>query len=1134
MRSERKTGKEEYSTGMKNKSIVKERTNLSVAKDVLAIASFALIVVWAFRDLIGRGMLAYGDMSPYPESIGDALQFLTSGYWPISHGMIHWIDYAIVLRIVLIFICGGNAALAQKVGLMFPIILGFISMYYFLGCHVVKSRIARYVASFIYIVNPLTIGSPFIGGAMGWLYVYSLFPFLIHTLFNMSDSRRGVKSRYYSALLFSVLLVLSIGYGPFVVLFIAPFVLYVLLDVIVSRNMATIKATLKVFTVALVPSCILLYPTYGHMFSYIVSYFVPFLFSAPLGYGVKTASLGVTYYLTFPPFDIITLQPPSAPELGWGYNVFGVVLPVLAFSSLLFKQKRKLNLLFASMAILIITFIYLANRDVIFWLFHVFRFLAIMPNSDLPSLFIVFAYSPMLATTIEQIVKWVKKKANARDSRLDEFLPSHKPDRTKAIFHFFTPHKSVACTLILLLLMSNLALSWPFLRGDMGVFLLRSEEKALISPDFYQIASFIDEKRGEDVERTLWLPSIYSETEIKTRFLDPYVFDTPYGLERWFTLNLSYHLYETLWSVFEKKVSTKLGSLVAPLDVRYIIVNLASKATGSPQVDFAGNLYGDPKVIAGILDNQDDLKLIVNTSQYLIYENRNFIPLLTAFNGGFYVESTSNLSASDVIRLFCTLPNFNISNQLLVFADTLTPSQNEFFSNKLNSVLVLRCERNISTIFMESHSDFHVQKNNHYRIVCPWLGDRNLTLEVDNVPVMIRRVENTSWHESEALNLTEGTHSLTLEVPLRKPRGIVAWWLPDVSTTDVFCDLSGNENNGYIHGATMIDEELGKALLLDDYDYIEVPLSESLNVAGNITVEAWIKPTKGGVNTIIDRCSNPESGERGFLFRTNNYDLELQLFLESGTAQFIAEEIVFHDDWQHVAFTFDSSSVRFFHNGEKAAEFDLPEPELLPASVYPLIIGRKYAVDFPQQFEGSLYEIRIYNKSLTTEEISTDYGEWIKEENIPERIVIFESDNGASIEEMLNQDFRRDIHVSSYSWAEYNTQIEADQPVFIFFGEPYHDQWNAYLRNGEKLAHFPAYLFLNGYIIEESGSLQVRISFDEQATFTMYLYISAVSWLAIVVVIAMQYDPLMRTLKSAKKAILRHKSKARNLHGNNT
>ena len=68
-------------------------------------------------------------------------------------------------------------------------------------------------------------------------------------------------------------------------------------------------------------------------------------------------------------------------------------------------------------------------------------------------------------------------------------------------------------------------------------------------------------------------------------------------------------------------------------------------------------------------------------------------------------------------------------------------------------------------------------------------------------------------------------------------------------------DISGNKNDGTISGATLVKDRFGNdnsAMFFDgDNDYVEIPMSKSLQIEDEITMNLWINVEKSGGQILL-------------------------------------------------------------------------------------------------------------------------------------------------------------------------------------------------------------------------------------------------------------------------------------------
>jgi len=173
------------------------------------------------------------------------------------------------------------------------------------------------------------------------------------------------------------------------------------------------------------------------------------------------------------------------------------------------------------------------------------------------------------------------------------------------------------------------------------------------------------------------------------------------------------------------------------------------------------------------------------------------------------------------------------------------------------------------------------------------------------------------------------------------------------------------------------------ALLFDGLDdHIEVPNSSSLNITDEITIEAWIYPNNvSGYHTIV--------GKRGFINGTEycNYNLRtqgkrLKFYYKGNDGNFhsyMTDKDVFETGKQyHVAATYisgDAASARLYVNGESVAGSWVigTGNANLVADAVNLTVGCNLYTPLPEYFNGTIDEVRIFDRALSEGEIKNSF-----------------------------------------------------------------------------------------------------------------------------------------------------------------
>ncbi|MBW2973644.1 VCBS repeat-containing protein [Candidatus Woesearchaeota archaeon] len=202
-------------------------------------------------------------------------------------------------------------------------------------------------------------------------------------------------------------------------------------------------------------------------------------------------------------------------------------------------------------------------------------------------------------------------------------------------------------------------------------------------------------------------------------------------------------------------------------------------------------------------------------------------------------------------------------------------------------------------------------------------------------------------------------------------------------------DYSPFANNGAVNGSVWTAAGIsGGAYIYDGIDDgISVPADNSLNLSENFSVEVWIKPRKlGGAGTqyILDKGDASGVGVNP----GHNYALFINSFTNRtvfgihgtgayppGAAYWVATVTTLKpDQWYHIVGTFVNSThdMRIYLNGSFEANQTSNWAFGPPNYPYPLTIGRQSLGNF-NLFNGTIDEVRIYNRTLTPEQIKANY-----------------------------------------------------------------------------------------------------------------------------------------------------------------
>jgi glucose/arabinose dehydrogenase/predicted phage tail protein len=202
------------------------------------------------------------------------------------------------------------------------------------------------------------------------------------------------------------------------------------------------------------------------------------------------------------------------------------------------------------------------------------------------------------------------------------------------------------------------------------------------------------------------------------------------------------------------------------------------------------------------------------------------------------------------------------------------------------------------------------------------------------------------------------------------PPSLVAAYGFNEGSGSAVADASGNGNTGTVSGATWTTQgRFGRALNFDgSASLVVIPGSSSLNSASGLTLEAWVNPatSQGGWRTIVQREVDAyflnASTSAGPLRPGGGGTINGGVSVVTGPGAIPA------GSWTHVALTHDGAVLTLYVNGASVAS--QAAAGTLQTNTNPLRIGGN--VPYGEFFQGTIDEVRVYNRALSAAEIQAD------------------------------------------------------------------------------------------------------------------------------------------------------------------
>jgi len=199
--------------------------------------------------------------------------------------------------------------------------------------------------------------------------------------------------------------------------------------------------------------------------------------------------------------------------------------------------------------------------------------------------------------------------------------------------------------------------------------------------------------------------------------------------------------------------------------------------------------------------------------------------------------------------------------------------------------------------------------------------------------------------------------------------GLVSYWPFDEGIGTTAGDAV-NGNHGTIYGATWVDGKFGKALSFDgDGDYVSIPDSTSLDLSGEMTVEAWIKvAVHKNYNAIVVKGPDMAENYELLVGYPTVDDVVSAILFTDGRKWLSTGGVIAQDTWHHVSVTCKPNEWRIYVDGVKRAE--RTDVASAPATNnYPVWIGNEQGTTGRVMY-GLIDEVRIWNRALSAAELA--------------------------------------------------------------------------------------------------------------------------------------------------------------------
>ena len=202
-----------------------------------------------------------------------------------------------------------------------------------------------------------------------------------------------------------------------------------------------------------------------------------------------------------------------------------------------------------------------------------------------------------------------------------------------------------------------------------------------------------------------------------------------------------------------------------------------------------------------------------------------------------------------------------------------------------------------------------------------------------------------------------------------QPSNMVSWWPGDGN----FHDIQGDNDGSTTTGVTFTTGEVNQAFDFQGSSYVSVPNASNLSITGDITIDAWVRPTaNNGFMHVVSKRDFDNSSVTYELFRNGNETMGFASRNSGFNTSANSGFTVPLDTWSHVAVVISGSTITFYLNGVA----DAPQSYgfARPGTSDVLTIGDAHGSFGDVEFwTGQLDEIELFNRALTDVEILSIY-----------------------------------------------------------------------------------------------------------------------------------------------------------------
>ena len=247
-------------------------------------------------------------------------------------------------------------------------------------------------------------------------------------------------------------------------------------------------------------------------------------------------------------------------------------------------------------------------------------------------------------------------------------------------------------------------------------------------------------------------------------------------------------------------------------------------------------------------------------------------------------------------------------------------------------------------------------------------------LDKQEIATLDINVERTYPLETLQVDMTDYSVSRESGIKCTPTQGLVGYWTFNKEQTKNGCvvDISGQQNNGSKDNPSLVNKGVGESYNFS-VDEVRIEDNNKYDLQTPFSLILRIKPDIfSGTQILLDKKTGGLGGvEEGYAFRVAGDGLSANWGNGSNSGSHSSSNGILSKTWQEVSWVTNSTSSKLYRNANLLSRKNMDMSYF--SSSNQLSFGYHLCGGCANPYYGKMDEVRIYNRSLSQEEIQRLY-----------------------------------------------------------------------------------------------------------------------------------------------------------------